>query len=208
MRNISLIIFFFICSLCSAQEFYLTSEINHTIIKSIPNPIIFSFPGKECNDFNLSTDNGKIEKSNSNCKYLIYPDSIGFAKVIVKNKNGKKIGEKNFQVRNVDFRVIVPGIEDYNIKDVNLFGHTARLQITSDDLACISISWKLECELMIVENDRNIHFKIRSENGILNPEIKDQFALLKNGNLVLFNDIKLIIDNKIFKAPGIMLKVQ
>lgn len=71
MKIYQSLISLFITYINSAQEIAVTIDRKLNLVQTIANPI--SIVGKNCQDYILTTDNGKIEQSNSECKFVIFP---------------------------------------------------------------------------------------------------------------------------------------
>lgn len=187
----------------SAQRNYLVNETKHELIMSIGNPITH-IAKKSCGKFYLTTNNGKIERLGDGCQYLIYPERIGLAKILIHNKLGKVIEEKNYHVRDIRFEVYIPGIEK-NIDNVEKLSNSIGLQLRSDDLVCWDIPVGIKYDLIIIENNKTPY--IISDQDEFNDEIRTKFLALKSGEIIVFNNIKLTIGEKVFDVPEIVLNV-
>ncbi|MDR6967787.1 hypothetical protein J2X31_001799 [Flavobacterium arsenatis] len=188
----------------NAQEISLVLERKQNLIQSIANPItIFD---KNCRNYVVTTDNGKIEQNNADCKFVIFPDSIGVAEIRIYNKSGKLIAKENYRVKAPEFFLNINGFEKI-INDVNRFSKSARLELFSDDLECINFSWDASFELVIVEENKKTRIPAHSRNGSLD-KLKEHFTSLKSGDILFFHTIKITIDNKEFKVSDIVLEIE
>lgn len=204
MKNFLLFLFLFITTISSAQEVSISIDRKPSLVQSIANPI--SISSKNCQNYVLTTDNGKIEQSNSDCKCTIYPTHTGLAKITIKNKAEKLINEELYNVKPIAFSVEIPGFNKY-INDVNHFSNAARLSLHSDDLECSDISWLANFELIIVDENKTTRLSAQTSNGNLN-ELKDNFKTLKKGSIIIFHNIKVIIDSNIFSVADTVLEVK
>ena len=196
-------LFLFITTISSAQKVSVSIDRKPSLVQSIANPI--SISAKNCQDYVLTTDNGKIEQSNSDCKFTIYPNHAGLAKITIKNKAEKLINEELYNVKPIAFSVEIPGFNKY-INDVNHFSNAAKLSLHSDDLECSDISWLANFELIIVDENKTTRLSAQTSNGNLN-ELKDNFKTLKKGNIIIFHNIKVIAGTNEFNLLDIVLEV-
>src|SRR5690606_15050499 len=105
MKNITLIVFILFSSIGNAKKAIIKQEKKQSLIKSIPFPI--SLIGKDCESYIVTTKNGRIERYNSECKFLLNPENMGSTKVTVTNKSGKIISEESYNVKDIDRKSVV-----------------------------------------------------------------------------------------------------
>ena len=196
-------LFLLITTISSAQKVSISIDRKPSLVQGIANPI--SISSKNCQNYVLTTDNGKIEQGNSDCKFTIYPNHAELAKITIKNKAGKLISEEHFQVKPILFSIDIPGFNKY-INDVNHFSNAAKLSLHSDDLECSDINWVANFELIIVNDSNATRLPYQTSNGNLN-EIKDNFKTLKKGNIIIFHNIKVIAGTNEFNLLDIVLEV-
>ena len=189
--------------LSSAQNIGLVLERERNLTQSVPNPI--TIYGKNCSDFTLSTNNGRIEESSAACKFTIYPDSVGSVKIMIRNKSGKLIGEENYNAKAPEFFIKVQDVENNRI-DANRLSKSS-LALNSKDVGCLDLSWDANFELIIVDESNNTRIQVHAHNGNLH-EVKDRFSLLKSGNIVIFHNAKIIINKLAFSLPDLVLEVK
>lgn len=197
------ILLLFISYISNAQNVSLSIDKKPSLVQCIPNPI--SILGKNCNDYLLTSNNGKIEQSNSDCKFVIYPNHVGLAKISITNKSGKLISEEHFQVKPVVFSVDIPNFKNY-ITDVEYFSKSAKLKLNSDDLKCLDIGWSANFELIIIAANKTTKILGHASNGSLNVN-KEHFETLKKGNIIIFHNIKVIAGVNEYNVLDIVLEV-
>src|SRR5690554_2500220 len=111
MKSIILLICIFLSSICTAQSVIIKQDKKQSLIKSIPFP--FSLIGEDCESYIVTTNNGKIERYNSECKFLIYPENIGETKITISNQSGKVIKEEWYRVKEAEFFINVDIMKKY-----------------------------------------------------------------------------------------------
>jgi len=203
MKNYLLLLLFLTCT-GNAQEISLLLERKQNLIQSISNPIVIL--DKNCRNYVVTTNNGKIEQNNADCKFVIYPDSIGVAEIRVHNKSGKLIAKENYRVKAPEFSLNIHGFEK-RINDVTHFSKSARLELLSNDLVCLDFSWEANFELIIVGENKKTRILVHSSNGNLN-ELKEHFASLNSGDILLFHTVKITIYDKKINLSDIVLEVE
>lgn len=203
MKTYLSFLFLFITIISCAQKVSISIDRKPSLVQSIANPI--SISAKNCQDYILTTDNGKIEQNSSDCKFTIYPNQAGLAKITIKNKAGKLIKEELFHAKPIEFSIYIPGFDKY-INDVDYFSKSARLNLSSDDLGCSDINWSANFELIIVNDSSATRLSYQASNGNLS-KIKDHFKTLKKGNIIIFHNIKVIAGANEFNVLDIVLEV-
>lgn len=205
MKNLLTLLFLLpVCHFSQAQEYHLVDEKKQELIASIANPITLASK-KDCNRFYLTTTNGSIEKGGRDCQYVLFPVESGVATIRVHHKSGKVVEEKQYRVKEIELQIYLPGYEDI-ITDVEKFSKTARFELRSDDLVCWSIAFQMNYELIIVEQDQS-SYRIQSDQAPFSDAVRAKFASLKPGSLLLFHNIKVIIDGKEYKVPDLTFDI-
>lgn len=97
MKNITLMIFLLFSPICTAQSVIIKQDKKQNLIKSIS--LSFSLIGEDCASYIVTTNNGRIERYNSGCKFLIYPENISETKITIR----KIISEESFSVKDIEF---------------------------------------------------------------------------------------------------------
>jgi hypothetical protein len=162
MKNYLLFLFLFITIISSAQKCSISVDRKPSLVQTIANPI--SIFAKNCQDYVLTTDNGKIEQNNSDCKFTVYPKNTGIAKITVKNKAGKLIKEELYHVKPIQFSIDIPGFDKY-INDVDHFSKMARLTLHSGDLECLDLNWSANFEFIIVDENKTTRLLTHASFG-------------------------------------------
>lgn len=203
MKNYLTYLFLFITIISSAQKVSISIDRKPSLVQGIANPI--SISAKNCQGYVLNTDNGKIEQSNSDCKFTIYPNHAGLAKITIKNKAGKLINEEFYNVKPIAFTIDIRGFDKY-INDVEHFSNAARLTLHSDDLECLDLNWVANFELIIVDDNNTKLISSHASNGNLD-EIRHYFKTLKKGNIIIFHNIKVVAGANEFNVLDVVLEV-
>ncbi len=204
MKTIVLLTFTFLSSTCNAQSIAIKQERKQNLVKSIPFP--FSLYGKNCNSYVVTTNNGKIEQLNSECKFLLYPENIGTVKISVRDKSEKIIIEESYNVKEIDFKLKINNGNQF-IENKELFLKDSRFTLYSSDLECLNFEWNCEFELIHIKENQKYKTSILSKNGNLNMLSKNPSELDKE-DILIFHDLKILINNNKFQVPDIVLTVR
>ncbi|HUH25743.1 MAG TPA: hypothetical protein VLY87_03900 [Flavobacterium sp.] len=164
MSNITLLVFVFLSLTCTAQTVIIKQDKKQSLAKSIPYP--FSLSGKNCESYIITTNNGKIEQYNSECKFLLYPENTGNVKITVKNKSGKILLEESYGVKNIEFFINVD-IAKENIDNPEIFLNHSRLQLYSPDLEYLNFEWNCEFELIHIKENKKSHYSMVSRHCLI-----------------------------------------
>ncbi len=203
MKNIVLLIFIFSSSICTAQKAIIKQDKKQSLIKSIPYP--FSLIGEDCESYIVTTNNGRIERYNSECKFLLYPESIDKTKITISNQSGKIIKEELYRVKEAEFFINVDIMKKY-IDNPEIFLNHSRLQLYSPDLECLHFEWNCEFELIHIKENKKNYYSMVSKNGNLSM-LKEQLSALDKDDILIFHNIEIFIDKSKFQAPDIVLTV-
>lgn len=204
MKSIILLICIFLSSICTAQSVIIKQDKKQSLIKSIPFP--FSLIGEDCESYIVTTNNGKIERYNSECKFLIYPENIGETKITISNQSGKVIKEEWYRVKEAEFFINVDIMKKY-IDNPEIFLNHSRLQLYSPDLECLNFEWNCEFEVIQITKNTKQSYAIVSKNGNLSM-LKEQLSTLDKDDILIFHNIEILIDKSKFQAPDIVLEVK
>ncbi len=203
MKNITLMVFLLFSSIGIAQKAIIKQEKKQSLIKSIPFP--FSLIGKDCESYIVTTNNGRIERYNSECKFLLNPENMGSTKVTVTNKSGKIISEESYNIKDIEFFIDV-NLAKKHIKNPEIFLNHSRLQLYSPDLECLNFEWNCEFELIHIKENKKSYHSMVSKNGNLSM-LKEQLSALNKDDILIFHNIEIFIDKSKFQAPDIVLTV-
>ncbi|MDY0090376.1 MAG: hypothetical protein RBR78_08410 [Flavobacteriaceae bacterium] len=204
MKKLNIIIFLFFSAICIAQSISVNQDKKQDLIKSLPFP--FLLLGENCESYIITTDNGKIEQYDSECKFVIYPEVKGSAKITVQNKYGKIIVEEIYNVKEIDFFLEINNGNRY-IDNVEHFLKSSRLTLNSPDLVCSDFQWNCLFDLIYIQENKKSVIPIVSKNGNLSM-LKENISSLKKGDILILRNIKLLIDKDEFNTPDLVLEVK
>ncbi|MFN8284477.1 MAG: GldM family protein [Chitinophagales bacterium] len=96
MQKICTIVFILLTYIAPAQHAVVSAVKVNVLFAGIENPFTFAVNGKDCSNYIVETNNGKISYKD-NCKCTINPDSLGTTTIYLKAKNGKVIDSSNYR---------------------------------------------------------------------------------------------------------------
>ncbi|MBA5792031.1 hypothetical protein H1R17_03880 [Flavobacterium sp. xlx-214] len=203
MKKIKLIFFVFFCSICSAQKIALIQEFKKELVKSVPFP--FSLSGNKCKSFIVTTDNGKIEQIKDECKFLIYPERKGFAKIMVHDNSRKEVFSDIYEVKDLTFSIKINNGEK-SISDIDRFLKTSRLELNSSDLNCLNFEWYCQFDLIYIDTFKRVELAMDSKNGNLQL-LQEKLPQLKSNDILVFRNFRIFVGAEEFVASDVILEV-
>lgn len=100
------IILFFSLQHCEAQKAVVANLKMNVVEVGVVNPLEILLEGYKCTEFDVTTSNGLISKSDSNCTYNYTPERQGLSKIIISTKEGKVISTIFFRAKFIQEPVI------------------------------------------------------------------------------------------------------
>src|SRR5690606_6646864 len=89
-------------SIAYCQKCVVANVRENIVYLGVSNPLDIAVNGYLCKNFEVSTDNGKVEKGNEICSYSYLPKTTGIANIIIKDKKSKKLlGRMPFRVEDI-----------------------------------------------------------------------------------------------------------
>lgn len=89
----------FCLQLCEAQKAVVANLKENVAYVGIGNPLMALVEGYKCNEIELSTDNGKLLRTENTCEYYFYPKSAGKANIYIRSKIGRRQLLDSFEFR-------------------------------------------------------------------------------------------------------------
>lgn len=182
------------CLFAAGQKVAITTDRNNVLFVEMENPITIAAENASCKDLYVTTDNGTITGSNG--LYLCKPAKVGPAHITVSIKKlGKlrRVGSVSFGVRylinehNTAFKVGYCGNDCSILKSVLAAQQYARVE-----LLCTDFQVRLRVDsftVHIISSVSGTTNKIKNVGNQITTSVKEAFASLKDGDMVLFKEI-------------------
>lgn len=194
-------LFFFFLSLfflqeCEAQRAVVANVKENVAYVGISNPLEVLVEGYKCNQINVSTNNGTIEMSeyyssfrtSNDCYFVFIPNSIGRAKIFIRNKKGVKEFQDSFEFRAKQIPdptfEIAPNKERVYHRKRQYPGIVYSLNSFQYDVRFISQQYSVS-----ISRGKEIIFKYEKVKGNLFEEIKEGLQMVRDGDKILFYDL-------------------
>jgi len=190
---------FIIClnSLKSYSQDYILSLTNQNIAYvGLDNPLEVMVKETSCNDFFLSTNNGKI--NGEDCKYMYRPDTTGHSSVCFYKKHIEdtvKLGCKNIRVKEIPDPIIeICGKTGGKLDKTVLkraFSINARMDGLEIDLPIRILNYSI----LMLRDKKVITLKELSESRN-DKDVMEILGDLKKGDVLMFFDITVKVGQK------------
>jgi hypothetical protein len=186
---------FFLLSLfylqqCDAQRAVVAHLRMNVAYIGVFNDLRIAVPGYNCDEFEVTTDNGEIERSEEDCTLYHYlPLKTGYVHIIIKVKRpeGKIIDSVEFRVRDIPNPTPrLGGYEGGILRKKYLLasmGMSAGLKVDFDFRFIIQ-----KYSVAILRNNKTI-FTSNYTGPYFSDGLKEEFKNLKQGDKLLFYDI-------------------
>lgn len=195
MKFFVLIISFIGASLfSSAQKIAVSADKYNIMLQELENPITIAAENTSCKDLYVTIDNGTITGSNG--LYVCKPNKVGRANIVVSvKKNGKLKTTRVFAFRVINL------MNDFNtVFKVGPCGHgcsiskrvLAAQEYVRVELEGTDFDVKLTVDsftVHIISSVSGTTNKIKNIGNQITTSVKEAFASLKDGDMVLFKEI-------------------
>lgn len=178
----------FTSHVCYGQTFAISVHKNNFLFAGIPNPIRIVVQNVPCNVLRFDVDNGKINKSEDDCEYIIQPEQTGGVTIRV-FAGREEIGSGYFRVRDVPSPdAEIGGRSNGDMRKSSLqaqIGITGTLKNFDYDVRFVITHFTL----IVLRNGQVVNC-ITNEGPYFNEEIRAIFHKLNIGDKVIFSNIR------------------
>ena len=183
---------FFALQQCEAQKAVVAHVKMNVAYIGVFNDLRIAVPGYNCDGFEVTTDNGKIERSEEDCTlYHYHPLKSGYVHIIIKGKTpkGKIIDSVEFRVR--DLPNPTPNLAGQKNGDILKKKH---LMINMGIRADMNIDFDFrfiiqKYTVAILRNNKTI-FTGNCLGPYFSNEVMEELKNIKQGDKLLFYDIE------------------
>ncbi len=182
-------LFLFSFAIGYSQKCVVANAKENVAYVSVPNPLEVAVNGYLCKNFDVSTDNGKIEVGSESCSYTYYPGKIGNADIIISDKKSKKVlGRVRFRIKDIPLPLAkVAGKSGGDIRRNVL---KAQMGITSVfEGFDFDARFPIERFTVRIYRDKKIIFEEKTEGAKFNTPTKIAFDKVQEYDRIVFTDI-------------------
>lgn len=229
MKRYIIILFCLInCKCMHAQHVVLSLEKMNILYIGIDNPIEIAGNNIDCKDVKIETRNMTIQ-CDSICKCSAKSESQGKAVIIIFDKENRKIDSVIFQSKLIPNPVCDGEVKGGNIVDfrTRIISNPIKESVTGKKNGIVNSDFFNWDELTLNPDDINydsgrkiISFNVffqnkdresrllYNEGSIFGQDLKLAMNLIKPGDVIYFEDIKVQIDSTVRKIPPVAFKIE
>jgi hypothetical protein len=179
-----------LCSIFSYSQKCVVANIKENVVYiGIPNPLDIAVEGYKCKDITVTTDNGRLETTDNDCSYSLYPTDAGTTYIIlIERKSEKQLGKLPFRVKHIPEPVaIVAGKQGGAI--------TKSIMKVQIGIAAVLLGFDFDARFMVTGFTISIIRKSKSlyteecSNARFTDNTKSAFNTLEDGDKIVFSNI-------------------
>jgi GldM C-terminal domain len=184
---ISFLLFNLLSLTITAQNITIELPEQNVLYTEIENVLNFSITNIDCKNVTIKTTLGTIKKNGCTVKFKSL--EVGFATISFYNRK-KKIGERQFRVKNFTYKPIAnlgyPVNDSLSIKLINALGG---IQCRIDEY-CTTYFQVISFSLVIFSPNNCKKVELNNETNRFGDEVKTALLNLASGDYLFFNNIK------------------
>lgn len=184
----------FICNNSFSQNVAVSATKMNVLYADVDNPFSFAVNNKDCNDYQLSSNNGII-KCDSSCHCTINPIEIKPTIIYIKDKDGKLVDSSEYRTKGLPIPYLVRCEEDHlDLLLIIDYLHGFPTIVSSSEFNSAFPFYIKDFEISKHRNDSLIQ-EMKNIGTTYSVNIKKLIDLGLPGDIFYFNNVTVITPN-------------